>query len=224
LIEAGVDIDFPVVFRAMGPLDSIVQSAGRCNREGLLRDEAGRPVLGRVVVFHPEDGGLPQGLYAQAASISPMYLNDVEKLATDPHIFSEYFTELYHLAPTDHSKKGEHTIQENRAKLNFRTVAQDARVIKQDTVSVIVPYRQARKLVENIRKTRRFDRQTLRRLQRYMVNLQRGLGSDLEQLTRLGAIEPLLPDVLEIPVLAEHCYDVQRGVVIKEHSPEDLII
>ncbi len=208
----------------MGPLDSIVQSGGRCNREGLLTDDSGHSVLGEVVVFHAEDGGLPRGIYEMATNITPTYLVDTEKLATDAVVFAAYFTELYQLTPTDHARRGEHTIQADRADFNFQTVAKKARVIQQDTISVIVPYGRARKLVAKIRKTRRFDRATLRRLQRYMVNLRQGPNSDLEQLTNLGAIEPLLAGSLEIPVLADRCYDPQRGVVIKDLSPEELIV
>ena len=55
LIEAGVDVDFPIAFRALGPLDSIIQTAGRCNREGRHAEPC------PVVVFRPADGGLPAG-------------------------------------------------------------------------------------------------------------------------------------------------------------------
>jgi len=213
LIEAGVDIDFPVVFRAMGPLDSIVQSAGRCNREGQLKDTAGRPMRGEVVVFHPEDDGLPPGIYSRATSITAAHL-DPERLATDPTLFGAYFTELYQLAPTDHSRRGEQTIQEDRANFNFSRVAQRARVIKDDTIAVIVPYARAQALIKRIRKTGHFDRNTLRRLQRFMVNLRRGPQSDHQKLVDMGALEPLLAQRLPIPVLASWCYDPQLGVSI----------
>ena len=58
LIEAGVDIDFPEVWRAATGLDSLAQAAGRANREGALKDASGRPRLGRVVVFEPAEGHL----------------------------------------------------------------------------------------------------------------------------------------------------------------------
>jgi CRISPR-associated endonuclease/helicase Cas3 len=222
LIEAGVDIDFPIVFRAMGPLDSIVQCAGRCNREGRLTDAAGRPMRGEVVVFHPEDGGLPRGIYERATSITPAHL-DPEHVATDHTLFAAYFTELYQLSPMDHSRKGEHTIQEDRAEFNFRRVADRARVIKDDTIAVIVPYGRARTLIRRIRKTGHCDRNTLRRLQRFTVNLRRGPGADYQKLSNLGALQPLLDGRLEIPVLSSWCYDTRFGVIIQQQPPEDFV-
>ncbi len=105
LIEAGVDIDFPVVFRAMGPLDSIVQAAGRCNREGLLRDEQGNFCRGQVIIFHPSDSGLPPGIYSKGTNITPAYL-EPEKIAEDPTIFARYFHELYQITPMDFTRTG----------------------------------------------------------------------------------------------------------------------
>jgi CRISPR-associated endonuclease/helicase Cas3 len=227
LIEAGVDIDFPVVFRAMGPLDSIVQAAGRCNREGLLQDEQGNLCRGKVVIFCPSDGGLPPGIYSKGTSITPAYL-EPERIAEDPAIFSQYFHELYQITPTDFNQRGQHTIQEDRAEFRFRKVAEHARVIKKgETVSVIVPYGKGKAMIDQIRRTKDFDFKTLRRLQRYMVNVRKQEHySDFAKLNAIGAITPLLPDRLEIPVIGDWCYKTAPplGVVIENRPMEDFIL
>jgi CRISPR-associated endonuclease/helicase Cas3 len=223
LIEAGVDIDFPVVFRAMGPLDSIVQSAGRCNREGLLVDENGELRLGEVVVFTPQDGGLPPGIYNTATTITASYLN-TSRLATDPELFKEYFTELYQVTPTDYQRRGSHSIQHERAEFNFRKVDSMAKVIKDDTIAVVVPYGKATDIIAKITKGQSFDREDIRSLQRYMVNLRKGFHSDYEKLK--SALLPLIPERLEIPVLNKLFYDIKthRGVVVDNLPPEELMI
>ena len=223
LIEAGVDIDFPVVFRALGPLDSIVQSAGRCNREGLLVDENGKLRLGEVVVFNPQDGGLPTGIYSTATNITMAHLN-ISRLATDPNLFKEYFTELYQVTPTDYQRRGSHTIQQERAEFNFRKVDAMAKVIKDDSIAVVVPYGKATDIIARIRKGHSFDREDVRSLQRYMVNLRKGFHSDYEKLK--SALTPLIPERLEIPVLNKLFYDIKthRGVVVENLPPEELMI
>ena len=69
LIEAGVDIDFPVVFRSIAGIDSIAQAAGRCNREGLLQG------IGQVFIFTP-DSGLPPGYFRQMAQTAQEVMRD----------------------------------------------------------------------------------------------------------------------------------------------------
>lgn len=221
LIEAGVDVDFPIVWRALGPLDSIVQAAGRCNRENRLRDKEGNLALGKVIVFRPEDNMLPQGVYRTASDITAALLTQVEAdtLATDHTLFGRYFDQLYQLVPTDQKT----SIQGEREKLHFRKVAELAKVIDNDTQAVIVPYCKGCSLVEEIR-TRpfikgqpRFNRDDLRKLQRYMVNLH---SRDFQNLVLHNAISPLLPN-LEIHVLAEGWYHPDLGIVIDKRPTED---
>ena len=94
LIEAGVDIDFPEVWRAASGLDSIAQAAGRANREGRLRDAAGRPRLGRVVIFEPAEADTRQGdLTMRRQAARSVYARHADPLSL-PAI-KEYFAALY---------------------------------------------------------------------------------------------------------------------------------
>ncbi len=220
VVEAGVDIDFPVVYRALGPLDSIVQAAGRCNREGRLDK-------GRVVVFRPTDAKLPSGVYRAATDISTRLLDQlsVDDLSEDPALFSRYFDELFQYVPTDHQRRRECSIQEDREALRFREVARKARVIVDDTQTIIAPRANALEKVMTLREraqTRgsRLTREDLRDLQRFMVNLHR---RDFQKLDAMGLLRPLLPGV-ELRMLDAAAYHEHLGVVVDQRPTEDFLL
>jgi len=127
VVEAGVDLDFPMVYRAMGPLDRIVQAAGRCNREGL------RPNKGRVIVFDFEDNRSPPGAYRIGADDARILLqrNEPERLH-EPALHTEYFQCLFR--DVDLDSKG---VQPYRRDLNYPEVARRYKLIE-DTLTVVV--------------------------------------------------------------------------------------
>ncbi len=219
VIEAGVDVDFPRVFRALGPLDSIVQAAGRCNREGKRCNQEGKPVRGEVIVFQPTDEGLPRGLYQMATGEARTFLGmyTSEQLATDPAVFEAYFGLIYGRASCD-----SHGIQAKRKEFQFREVAEKAKVIPDGGTPVIVPYQKAPNWIKRIQRMGMFDRSILRRLQRYTVNIR---PHDRDELVRRALIQPLLPSCPDGPeLLHAAAYNLHLGVVITDRPPEDFII
>ena len=89
LVEAGVDLDFPVVYRSFAGLDSIAQAAGRCNREGKL------PGFGKVVVFIPPKRP-PAGLLRKSADTTYNIVSTRTDINPLEHaIYEKYFAELY---------------------------------------------------------------------------------------------------------------------------------
>lgn len=226
VVEAGVDMDFPVVFRAMGPLDSIVQAAGRCNREGRLVDADGRPARGQVVIFTPQEHSLPKGTYRTATEHTGAFLQRIptEVLGLQPDIFTDYFSQLFDLISTDYAGRRELSIQEDRENLRFREVSRKARVIRDDGHPVVVPYGQGKAIVEAIRERipsseqPRFTRHDLRRLQRFMVAVR---TQDFQMLQHTSMLKPLLPN-LELFMLEEGCYHEHLGLLLHQHPLEEL--
>jgi CRISPR-associated endonuclease/helicase Cas3 len=126
-IEAGVDVDFPAVWRALGPYDAIVQAAGRCNRNGALKDINGNPVLGEVHVFRAEDEALPRGVYQTATNQTELLRKMAAANPHDPQSFETYFRLLYQLSVPDVCE-----IQQHREQLRFEEVSKLFNFIESD--------------------------------------------------------------------------------------------
>jgi len=132
-VEAGVDIDFPIAYRAWGPLDSIAQVAGRCNRNGRLRQ------LGSVRVFVPEDDSYPPKGYRQAADIARVLFKckAAELDIDDPTLFMEYYRQLYSIAQPQNRNEA---LRDAIDRQDFVMVAELFRLIPDASINVLVPY------------------------------------------------------------------------------------
>ena len=139
-IEAGVDIDFPRVYRALAPLEAIAQAAGRCNREGRMNAQGS---LGEVIVFEPEEDGdwrrrYPTHAYYQATEVTRTLLTLQGDLdINDPAVFQTYYRNLYDLNnPASQSTD----LDQALTAADFVEVARLYRLIDTDAVQVLVPW------------------------------------------------------------------------------------
>ena len=175
-VEAGVDIDFPVVYRAFGPLEAVAQAAGRCNRNGRLS-------TGEVRVFVPEEEpgrrSLPFGAYEQATSVTRALLKERGPAGmdiADPALFEEYYRRFYTIARPEEKRP---ELWDAIRRQDFAEVAARYRLIEQDTISVLVPYRKLDfdRLVQEVRE-RGLTADWMRRAQPQVVGVYRPKGND----------------------------------------------
>ena len=188
LLEAGVDIDFPTVYRSFSGLDSIAQAAGRCNREGRLE-------RGDVVVFNPPKPS-PSGRLLKAEQAAQTLFRIDPELAESlmPEAFRRYFMHYFSgLAGFDiqgimELLAGNDALQYQE--IQFRTAARKFKLIDDGRQhGVIVKYRNGKANIVALIDQLRFrgpNRTLMRQLQRYAVNVY---DPDLKQLRKNGLIE-----------------------------------
>jgi CRISPR-associated endonuclease/helicase Cas3 len=208
LIEAGVDVDFPVVYRALAGLDSIAQAAGRCNREGRLD-------TGQVHVFVPPINP-PPGLLRKGAECCKLVWHGHAGDPLDLPLYARYFRQLYGSCDLDEKRvapdlttqgHGEHALA-----LKLREVSKKFKLIDDnDTAAIIVKYYgqdgQDRAIDGLIGKLKSDGPETwlMRKLQRYTVTLY---ARDVLRMLAQGDVAELFPgiyvqvsDVLYHPIL-----------------------
>lgn len=177
LVEAGVDMDFPVVYRALAGLDSIVQAAGRCNREGKL------PELGQVYVFVPPKPA-PKGLLAKGVDTT-IELMASESIDTDDHnVFQRYFELFFNKIErgNNFSKKYRKMLIEEvclgkddevGAAVEFRTFGEMFKLIDDEcSFPILVPYGNGKELIKQLQDEGP-SRILMRKLQRFTINLDK---------------------------------------------------
>jgi len=176
LVEAGVDIDFPVVFRALAGLETLAQAAGRCNRE-MKGKEPGRFYVFRAP-SQPPAGTLRLGMHVALDS----YFQDDDPDLNDPHLFPQYARQVLNMQDTDGEK-----VMEPESELDFPCVAERFRMIDDAGIPIVAPYGNAMAYVAQLRREGP-TRGGFRRLQRFTVSLR---PQELERLFGLGLLEPI---------------------------------
>ncbi|TDC37673.1 CRISPR-associated helicase Cas3' [Micromonospora sp. 15K316] len=237
LIEAGVDVDFPVVFRAMAPADSLLQAAGRANREGRMTG------AGRVVVFAAEDGGQPP-TYKTLVGCTERQFGPGKADPDDLEALGRYYRNVYDLLNLADGQHVGQRIQQARRRWEFETVAEgpmDAstrrrdrkvafRMIDDEGIAVVTPQaaetpelrRDLERTVEGLRQAPVPDLVELRRLQAYTTSLH---PSTLRRSGVMALMRPVFGDEVRRGVLVEWVgdYDAATGIDLDPHLEQFVI-
>ena len=218
LIEAGVDLDFPCVWRAHSGLGSIIQAGGRCNREGKMEQR------GQVFVFSLTDGSKSFGNIARGCNATKMLLHKLSnKIAdpTDPEVIAKYYRLYFRDIPDFDTEGIGKDLTDDPEDINFESAAEHFKLIDdKGTFPVIVPYMEEGKaLVRKIRNHEILSREDYHRMQEYSVSLRQG---DYTTLLGHGNIEqiPWGEDFISV-LVDDNCYDSVAGVVISNHWVEE---
>jgi CRISPR-associated endonuclease/helicase Cas3 len=236
LIEAGVDIDFGAVIRSLAGLDSIAQSAGRCNRHGLREDggsvwvvnpreenlaplpdiQIGRDYAETILRFYERN---PDGYDRDRIglkAIAKYYQMYFDRRSNELNYPVSKGKELDHddnlfnlLGRNSHAYKGQ--VDEASLKQSFMTASKLFCVIDSPTIGVIVPYEEGKEIITALCGDINIHqkRELLTRAQRYSVQLYRGRNGQFEKLQEKGAIHQIKDD--QIFYLVPHHYDKETG-------------
>lgn len=226
LIEAGVDLDFPVVYRSLAGLDALAQAAGRCNRNGRLTE-------GRLFLFRSEHGQ-SEAFLRDTANVAgqllggdgfpPLY-DDPLSLQAIEHYFRLYYWEQRQRWDF-HQLLDSFKLAQSKSlpfQFSFRAVAATFRLIEESGRAVVVPWgEKGKELVEELRRPGRLPaRSMLRSLQRYTVQVpsrtwHEAIGKEIE----------IMGQHCAVLVCQELHYDERFGLCLERDKlgPDTLIV
>ena len=205
LIEAGVDVDFPRVYRELAGLDSILQAAGRCNREGK------RPAAESVVtIFTLEEQAMPPMIRLNADTAKRVLQRFDDPAGLDA--IKEYFT-FYRTLKGDAQLDAENILTDFYQKvMPFATVAEKFHLISENTETVYIPRDEGAALVEKLREGWR-SRGLFRKLGQYGVPVY---SEQLQRLRGVGAVEQLDDGIWALT--DPRCYEEKTGLSMDVES------
>ena len=201
LIEAGVDIDFPVVYRQEAGLDSILQAAGRCNREGKL--DIATTYVFSLSVEHKLYGSI---IDANNARLNMVNVNDWFA----PETMTEYFRQLYCRKET-FDKKDIKTLLYKPTEMCFAEAAKEFKLIEETGKTVYVNMDDSLELVERL-KSDGITYSLMKQLSQYSVNIHE---RDFQKLLSDGAIEEVIDGIYVVNDRAQ--YDENIGLRLDNH-------
>lgn len=215
LVEAGVDIDFPFVYRSLAGLDSIAQAAGRCNREGKLNVQG---QLGQVHVFVPPKQA-PRGLLLKGENTTRELFAAGDFNPEHPETFTRYF-DLFYSRVNDTGSRFKELLQRDAPNLefHFRTAANRFRLIDDVQQPVFVRFGKSYQWLDQLRRIGP-KRQIMRKLQRYTVNISK---RNFEKAKIDGLIKQVWPGFWCWEGKYDQCYGLD--LFGAGWAPEDLMV
>lgn len=212
LIEAGVDIDFPAVFREMAGLDSLMQAAGRCNREGKLSPEKS------IVTLFEGVSATPQLLQVNIGAAKEVLRGSADP--AEPETMKRYFEAYRSLAGTL-DKAGIINALENGVQgrmLPFRSLAESFHLIDDETKTIYIPRDEGAALVQRLQ-AGECSRELFRKLGQYSVNIY---DRHFQALMNQGAIKPV--DEASAILLNPDLYNSKMGLTLNGDTGTGLLI
>ena len=183
LIEAGVDLDFKAVFREIAGIDNILQSGGRCNREGKMD-------MGDVFVFETDGGNYQTKKKSDIiirANITRNLFEEFENISTDKCI-KEYYGRLLNYKEKKIEENTITAIMGNDLRIDgipFRTYAESFNFIDNQVIGIVIPCDENRGLIKELKDGKLSVK---RNLQRYSASVNK---DEFKELFQIGIIETL---------------------------------
>ncbi len=197
LVEAGVDLDFVRVYRQIAGLDSMIQAAGRCNREGK------RKLSESMVYIFDLEESYPVQSQRQQMDVSKGILQDYADIA-DLKAITDYFTRLYHYRGTSLDKK---KIMDEFQKMecNFAKVAKEFRLIEENTRMIFINREpEADELLQELR-IKGVTRERMRKAGQYCIQVydnKKSENSFFDKLNGAGMLKPISEEMQDFYELA----------------------